>query len=192
MELQLQVNGAREAIEKLKEIPGAAQKAVSLAINSALRKGRTVGSDAVAERYNIKRGQVYSKFQPYFSNSRNLVGFLNVRGAAFPLQNFLTSYTREGGAEVEVLRGKKVRFEHLFTAQMKSGHVGLFGRRDPKTGAVSKRYPIHEPFSISLPQMLGERKEVLPLIEESMQENLDYELNRQINRFLAEGFSSRE
>jgi hypothetical protein len=186
MELKISVPDLPLIIERMRQLPGGAQKAISRSINDALRAGRTAASRAITSGYNIKRGVVLEGIKPFFSNAGNLLGFLHASGTKFPLQMFVTGASRESGVTIEEVRGKQTILAHEFEATMASGHEGVFTRRG-RDGTTSPRLPIHEMFGLSIPEMLGQRSEVLSAVEASIEERLGARLEHHVRYLLEQG-----
>jgi hypothetical protein len=176
MDISISVPKLPEIIERMRLVPKGAKTAISRAINDALRKGRTESVRAIRERYAVKAGDVRDQIKVYRSDAGNLLGFISATGYKFPLELFMKSFSREEGLVIEEVKGKQTRIEHAFSAQMQSGHEGVFTRY--LHGQASRRLPIHEMFGLSVPQMMSQRTEVLPKIEAAVQAQLETRLEQ--------------
>lgn len=183
-----------------KIIPKHADKAVSMAINEGVRKGKTAIWRAVKPVYNISQGDVYKRIRTYFSKPDRLVGTINISSEHLKMLLFSPKPTptfkqaaddaakqgkpktvnlhRGKQVSVEIVKGKRTDIKGGFYAQMpKSGHRNIFVRRG------KLRLPIHSMTTIGVAEMV-QSQNVLPKITEEMKQVTVTELNRQINRFL--------
>lgn len=119
-------------------------KAISWAGRDAIRAVRSAGSKGVRARKRMKAGRVNASLVLTFPRGAkhidDMAWRMDVSGKPIPLVDFPNRQTKKG-VSVAVNRGRRVLVLSAFRATMKSGHVGIFKRRD------KKRLPIDELFS---------------------------------------------
>lgn len=143
-------NGARELARDMAGLP----KAMNRALNEGSRGLRTDAVRYLTQRYTMPAGRVrkYVKAKP--DRGRGRAG-VEIKGPAPSLSYFrhtprgITAQMKRpprAGAGVQVMKSQgRVRMPHVFKAEMRNGHKGLF-RRGFKAYYYpgSPRLPIHE------------------------------------------------
>lgn len=197
-----QLEAAIKALGKYKEkLPAI----TAIAINHAIRKGKTEMSRLVRAEFRIKQKDLYSAVEPaiHFANAGSLAGQIGAQWLGMiPTWDFHVAprgitnpklgepggrkRRRRGGtrqpitAAVRVGGGSEV--PNAFVAQMKSGHIGAF-RRMPGTRMRKKnKEQIKEMHSISAPFMVSPPP-IKDAIERVIQERFDAEFERQVARW---------
>jgi hypothetical protein len=182
-----------EIRELLKGVEGGAGKAISAAINSTARTGRSKLARAIGKIINMPVGSEENRRTPgglhtiseYVRRGRHatpdrLASEVKVTREEIPLSAFGARQTK-GGVSVLVRRseGRKV-LKGTFLARMKSGHIGVFHREG------KKRLPILERFGPTpLGVLLGTpglKDEVDKNIQQDFQKNLASKINWLLNR----------
>jgi hypothetical protein len=116
-----------------------ASKILSQAINKTLPGVRT---DAVQEIYDVlaltkTAIRKYMTIKKY-AKPTDMTGIFDVTSKPIPLINYQATQTKKG-VSVRVLRaGSKSLIKHAFIATMKSGHKGVFWRKERWPGRVWK------------------------------------------------------
>lgn len=165
-------------------------KATYLAINRAIDGAKTETDRAIRARYNIRQPDVQKVLSiKGYASAWKLNATLAAKGNRIPIYAFnpkpaepvwrkpVSVSIRKGG-------GRKTS-STWFVARMKSGHVGIFRRKDPHV-RPSKRLPIKEVFTISVPEMLQAR-EVMELVKTNTVARFDKEFERLISVILKGG-----
>lgn len=172
--------GFDKVSKALAKLPEKGKKAISLAINSAIRKGRTTAGKEIQAKYVISRGRIYQDFSMRFSNPGTLYGALVARGPGIPVKEFKVTPKgpqprRKPVLTVEIVKGQAKAFPGAFV-------VGRFGMH-VFTRKGASRFPIEKKVSVSVPGMfLGARAG--PAIKTQMSETYDKEAARQLARIL--------
>ncbi len=83
-------------------------------------------------------------------------------------------------ADIFKMGGNPLRLKHGFMARMKSGHIGIFTRKSPKTGKVSPRLPIYESYGPNAAEALEKTPEALRQVMEFAMDKYMFELDRQV------------
>lgn len=193
------------AAKLLAGVEGGMDKAVKNALDRAVSHLRSHSAQAIRERYaisvaNIRASENVKVSYNYHSGVQAAVMFA---GQKIPLYRFDGAApahpTPDTSKWVEAMVNGQYRwvhpsvaaqghqlkdtsptqFRHAFTAQMKSGHVGIFERNGKASGDGGDA--IDELMGSSVPQMLGSEEVSEKLARESMQkfeERLDHEVLR--------------
>lgn len=147
-------------------------QATARALNRTATTVRAQASRRIRERYNLKAGAIRAQMRISRANRGRLTAEVIASGRPIPLIEFSARQTRKG-VSVQVIRGRRKVRLHAFVAKMRTGHVGVFERTS------SKRLPIRELFSVSLPSAFTQ-KEILTSIEQVAVERFRIELEREL------------
>jgi hypothetical protein len=140
MELTVQIDEAQmqELRKEFEDLPKVLTRATVLAINKTSRSMRTRIVRTMSGFINLTRKEIRNRnvFQ-HLANYDSLRAEINVRGGRMLLYKFAPHPSRMNpfaqrwlpGTSVEVLRGDRTDVDHAFTAEMASGHVGVFRRQ---------------------------------------------------------------
>jgi hypothetical protein len=170
----------RKFDKALGHIKGGTPKAVSAAMNRAIRSGRTELGKHTRAAFTIKQKDLYATLKFNNANPGNLNASIESRHSGMlPLYDFnvrpksrrkkptlLSANVRTGGGGT---------LGRAFVATMASGHTGVFAR----TGA--KRHPIKELKTISAPIMVSQPDVGTPTrdaIAKAYEKRADHEINR--------------
>ena len=191
----------------LGHIPGAAEKAMSRAINKAVNSAKTEAIREIKDRYTISDTEIRKSIKVVPATAKRLSAKLIATSALHRIAKFKTSKS-SGGAISEIVSGKRKTWPSGFFARLKSGHVGLFTRakeftkiesgryaknkereatRGESRGAVGtslKRQRILEATTLPTSTMMGYH-EVIEKTLDIAEKNLNSELDRQIDLFLS-------
>jgi hypothetical protein len=177
MQINVELKGVPETVDRLKGVQGGAKLALQQSILYALRRGRTAGARAARERYNVAYGWLLKAIGT--PRMTGLTGFLHVSGAKAQLSMFpMRDIYPHGVAVQELKEGPPINLRHAFARQAK-----VYERETKET----LRYPIRAMVGLSAPQMIAQRTEVFPKLQASMQQDLDKELERLIRLILSGG-----
>lgn len=182
----------------LAHMPGAAEKAVSRALNAALAKAKIEVLRGAKERYTVSSAEFNRGVKLLKASPKRLRATLLVRGAPLRIINFKV---KRKPTTTEVVRSQVKQWPHGFLAKV-GGHVGLFARTGlwskserTKTKEASRglsrsnvgsslmRERIREITTVSAVQMAG-YAEIVERTLELAGEKLEYELARQVELFL--------
>lgn len=157
--------------------PKKIETAVTRTLNEIGKKARTATINAIAGKYNIKRGDLsetstgQSRIKLFAASAGNNTAIINITGKPVSLAYFGAKQTvgnkvitakkgyktkRKGklqGVAVEVLKGKKTLLSNSFIGAVKAGnagfHLGVFVR------VGKRRLPIIERKVVTLPTMFN-------------------------------------
>lgn len=166
------------ATKLLAGFPDGIQKAAEAALKRAGTSGRATAAKEVGKQYYLSSGDFkkYTKsFQHVTKSGNEITVSLNFRGYHVPLIRFKTSLTSAGLIRSQVKRSSSGDIlKHVFQAEMKSGHIGLFERYG------KLRLPIEQKFGPSVPQMMGTNTELADAvgkdIEKTFSERMEHEV----------------
>ena len=164
------------------------KKVLQPALTRGLMAGKAMASKKARETYKIKKQDFDSKgkinYNPISQNGDELIGDFTFAGAVIPLAKFqITPSTPKQGKtpSAAVLKASSLvpfsRENNVFVAQMKSGHVGIFERKDNRK--------IKELFAPAVPTMVG-NEEVMKSVEERINEIVNKRIDHGIERLLKE------
>jgi hypothetical protein len=187
LDISLNESQFRTARDSLLHIPGAAEKTIARAVNRAVEGARTDAIKAVCAEYAIKATDVRKSIHIKRATPGNPVAQVISTGSPIPLIKFKVTPRKpraRGEKKKTVVAGVKFGnakpMPHSFVARMKSGHVGVYSRKDG-TGRTIKQH-----YSPSVPQMMGNEK-ALEYIEKRAYERLDKELRHQVGYLFSGG-----
>lgn len=131
-------------------------KAMVRALNKTATTVRAEAAREIRKEYNLKIGAIKDQIQIIRATGSKLTAIVRASGRPIPLIQFDARWSRTmAGASVRVKKTRKT-VRGAFIAKMKSGHIGVFTRTQ-KSGAVAKRSPIRQLFSLSLPAAFTQR-----------------------------------
>lgn len=175
--MRVDVKADVRAVEKaLARINGAMPRAVTRALNAAIRKAQSEAVKGVAREIGIKQKTARGATKLRLANRRRLAADVTARGRRIPLVEMGGRQTRQGVTYKS--RGKRQLIKGAFIAKMKSGHVGAFKRR--YYGQNSKRLPIDEKLGPSIP-LLFVQDHIAEAMDKAARQVWGKELARQVN-----------
>lgn len=175
-------NGAASALDRATKLlagfPGGVQKAAESALNRAGISGRAAAAREVGKQYYLKSSDFkkYTKSSQHVSRSGgDITVSLNFRGFHVPLIRFKTALTSSGHIRSQVLRNSSGDvLKHVFQAEMKSGHIGLFERYG------KSRLPIEQKLGPSIPQMMGANPELADAVGNDIEKTFAERMNHEV------------
>lgn len=182
--LEIQVQGTEALTRRLLELGEDMPRAVTRALNRTLGTVRTATVRALAEETALRPAAVRPSVAMRRATFRNQVAVLGVSGKRIPLIAFDArgpEPSRGRGRGVSYrLPGGRGRIPAAFIATMRTGHRGVFKRRE----GVG-RLPIHELFGPSLPGAFVRARiaeAMRHLADEALAKNLDHEIGWILSR----------
>lgn len=178
----LSEDGAVSAIDRAAKLlagfPDGIQKAVESALSRAGTSGEAMAAKEVGKQYFLKTTDFkkYTKsFRRVNRSGNDITVLLNFRGFHVPLIRFKTSLSPSGLVRSQVMRSSSGDIlKHVFRAQMKSGHIGLF-ERSGKT-----RLPIGQKYGPSVPQMMGANDELAEAVGKDIEETFSKRMEHEV------------
>ncbi len=147
-------------------------------LNRAADGTKTDATRKIRETYNVQLKTLQPAFYVRKATRDTLVAVVGASGRPLRLFGFSARQTK-AGVSVSVRRGSRKTLRGAFIARMPSGHTGVFMRRG------SKRLPIDEKYTVSVPGMLGAkqieaalRAAAVSRFEKAMDQNVRYLVGR--------------
>lgn len=177
-------------------IENGVKRAITSAINHSLGKAKTKLKKKITQEYYIKSSDVEKTLSIKKANYSTLAGTISSRSKRTSLTklklkksgtSILSGVRKSNG--IKLLQGKDNLFGRPFTAKMKNGHIGVFQRKTKqriRVGMVSsseQENPIQELYTLSIPQMAGE-KGVQKYIEEEAEKMVNERFEHEVERIL--------
>jgi len=172
-------------------------KALTRAINKTLTGVRTDKTNEAGKILNMKKTDIRKAVKINKATWSNMSAKVSRKGKPVALAKFKnTRQTRKGVSVLVKVGGQRTILRHAFLATMKSGHVGVFWRKDdtfvgyadsPKLtgaayGALPEHYrlPIRELYGPRVEDILADEKVMARIVKsanERLQKNLDHEVS---------------
>nr|DAL57731.1 MAG TPA_asm: minor tail protein Z [Caudoviricetes sp.] len=177
-------------------IENGVKRAITSAINHSLGKAKTKLKKKITQEYYIKSSDVEKTLSIKKANYSTLAGTISSRTKRTSLTklkikksgtSILSGVRKSNG--IKLLRGKDELFGKPFTAKMKNGHTGVFQRKTKQRIGVGmgssseQENPIQELYTLSIPQMAGE-KGVQKYIEEEAEKMVNERFEHEVERIL--------
>jgi hypothetical protein len=183
LNIDIKLTGISETIEALQSIPGAAGKALQLAIRRSLKSGRDIIVKEATAHYMVPGWYVRKQVgEPRISG---LTGVLETRGSHIPLYLFPHADQYPGGVSVEEIRGHPMQLLHAFT----KGYTGAGKVLQRLHNRPSHGWPLVSMVGLSLPEMISENDKgndvVGRKVEERVEERVGIELDSVIAALLS-------
>lgn len=178
---------------QLKSVPKEIPEALRNTINDTAKSARREVVAQAQKQYSVRSGAFNKSMQIENATKKHLQATLHSEGKPMPLYGFkkrknigpvaakaqvlsrgsLKELTLKGGDD----NGKDLK---AFIQKTENGHIGIFERmtREERRKSTSqKRSPIKQLYAPSIPQMLGNEKEVYavaqPVIAKELRKNLE-------------------
>lgn len=178
-----------KAIEKqLESLGELGRTAIMRSINDTLRKGRTIVSRDIREKYSISAKDVKSHLKIKLAGKGQLKGELDASSPMIPLAEFAKGSQRKG-VQVEILKGQRALIPEAFQVLLPGGHTGIFRHVPGRTSTGHQK--IKEAYSIGTGIMMGHSR-AAPQIGEDMAEYFQQRLTHNIEFLLAKAAETSE
>lgn len=197
---------SEQTMDRIHTILAGVEKADEKVLKPALARGLMAGKTAVGkmvrQTYHISAGDFnsrgYMRYNSVTKNGDGIIGSIEYSGGVIPLIKFKVSPStpkkRTTPSAAVLKAGSLVKFDRkndTFVAQMKTGHIGIFKRREKVysgkrwTGHPTKNsQAIQELLSPAVPQMVGNEK-VMQNVEERVNEVINQRIEHEIERLLS-------
>jgi hypothetical protein len=182
------------AMESLREIPHAHNRAMSGAINRTLTSGRTMIKREIMGELNVSQKATLRVIKIRRASPSKPGGSITVSREPIKLGEFHPKKTKEG-VQVQVRKSKGAEvIKHAFIATMPSGHTGVFKRfPDAKAKKVmTAKGPrwhglrIKELYGPTVVGVLAGKPGLAKKIQTDIEADFGKNLNSQVSRLLAE------
>lgn len=166
------------AAKLLAGIPGGIEKAAGAALTRAASSGRASAAREVNKQYTLKTAD-FKKYTKSYQHVRRSAGEISVgiefRGYHIPLIRF-DSRLNLSGLYVENVKRENSpgALRHVFRAEMKSGHIGLFERYGKDS------LPIGQLYGPSVPQMMSANEKLPDAVGEQVRRTFEERMEHEI------------
>lgn len=183
-----------EGIDKALKLfdPNVVRKAVRSTVNKLHRQAKTVSSKEVRKVYNISAAELRKKLKFKTATLSDLTSVIFIHGRPISLSKFKAKQLKNKMVVTFKVKkqGGRQRI-NAFMATMPNGHVGVFWRKGSKrlttkgryAGTKTKRQPIFEGKTVSIPQMYDNPK-VFKAIEDLIKSKSGKILDNELEFFL--------
>ena len=182
-------------------VENADKKVLKPALTRGLMAGKTAAGKAVRQTYHISAGDFnsrgYMKYNSVSRGSDEIVGSIEYSGGVIPLIKFKVSPNtpkKKTTPSAAVLKAssltKFARQNNVFVQQMKSGHIGIFERKEGEyaasrgSGQNKHTEKLKELLSPAVPQMVG-NDTVMQTVEDRVNEVINQRIDHEIDRLLS-------
>lgn len=182
-------------------VENADKKVLKPALTRGLMAGKTAAGKAVRQTYHISAGDFnsrgYMKYNSVSQGSDGIVGSIEYSGGVIPLIKFKVSPNtpkKKTTPSAAVLKAssltKFARQNNVFVQQMKSGHIGIFERKEGEysasrgSGQNKHTEKLKELLSPAVPQMVG-NDTVMQTVEDRVNEVTNQRIDHEIDRLLS-------
>ena len=196
---------------KLAGVKGAAPKVIQMAVNRTMTGVRTDIVNEVSSVITPPKKRIRETIKIEKMTRSRERGVVTCKGEPIELVHFKARETNKGVTVQVLKKSSRSLIKHAFKATMKSGHVGVFWRKEwggtrrpwkgkkfpygklpgKKGGRLTKyRGPIEKLFSLSVPQVLGNPPTmdiVLKSAKARLKKNLDQALNYELSKLRNRG-----
>ncbi len=198
MQFDITMEGVDDALASLDLMDRNIERGAVSALNKIGAQGVTVSVRTMTNEYNIKTRDVKKGVRLIRARAGSaqragrIYATIAASGGAFPLFKFgglpkapvsqagiPAPYKGRRRASVRVRRGAgRTTLKHAFVARMRSGHVGIFERRGPRS------LPVKELYSLGVAQMfkLKAVDALVKLMREKGPRTLRHEIGYQMSR----------
>jgi len=183
MQIEIKMQNVEEIKAKLGSLGQNAPKVISRVINRVIVNVKKNMAVSAKKRYIVKTEDIKKTLTSSNATSSNLSAFVRSSGTLIPLYKFKVSPNQPRpknppkNFKARVLKASSLKPLQGFVAKMKSGHLGVFERKD------SSRLPIKELYGPPIPQMLG-NEEVWKDIEKEANQTVEKRMDHEIKRLL--------
>lgn len=190
--------GLQKVEKKLGAMKSEAPRALKNALNATAKDARKDLANKARETYTVKIGGFNSQMKIERASTGNLVAIIRSQGAPLELKKFSVQGGRRGSAmttQINKKHGRKSWGGNAFVNNIaRNGQTRKRGTAKGAAGsAVShvaaavrhgSRLPIKKLFSVSVPQMIGNEKDVYGVVKPHIQENLQKNIDAQVAKIL--------
>ncbi len=198
LQIRIDDRDLRNVRTMLGGLRGAGDRVMKRAVDKTMGTVKTTVSRVARQELNIRKRDLDPNIGiRKFEAARNS-GAVTIVGDSLPLYDF-SPVQMASGVRVKIKKkGPSKVVEGAFIAGMKSGHSGVFWREWHQFKAPSRskmppwkklprkyRLKIHELFTTSIPEALGDRvpmQEILKDAGENLHKNLDHEVNYELSK----------
>lgn len=194
-----------QAIEKrLGKMKSQAPRALKNALNATAKDARKDLAHKAQETYAVKMGGFTSSMKLTPANTGNLEAVIKTRGEHLEFKYFsvqggrgpngsplTVTINKKHGGRKRIERGFKNNIAAAGQTRSKATAKGAKGSKVVANRAAqrlgSSRLKIKKLFSVSVPQMIGNERDVYGIVEPNIKSNLQKNVDNQVSRILSGG-----
>lgn len=182
-------------------VENADKKVLKPALTRGLMAGKTAAGKAVRQTYHISAGDFNSrghmKYNSVSQGGNGIIGSIEYSGGVIPLIRFKVSPNtpkKNKTPSAAVLKASSLvkfgRQNNVFVQQMKSGHIGIFERKEGEyssnrgSGKNKHTEKLKELLSPAVPQMVSNNT-VMQTVEDRVNEVINQRIDHEIERLLS-------
>lgn len=159
-----------------------APRALKNALNATARQARRDLATEARKTYTVKIGGFNSQMRIKNATAGNLEAIIKSRGENLELKKFSVNGGR-GGAHLSTTinrnNGRKTFGSNAFMNKIaQNGHVAAAIRQG------RERLPIKKIFSLPVPSMIGNERDVYGVVEPNIMDNLQSNVDKQVSKIL--------
>jgi hypothetical protein len=160
----------------LADIPHGIERVLTRAVNKVAVAARTRVLRMVTEEINVRQSDIRQRnIKLRKASFDQLYAAISITGRRIPLRKFGARQTRRG-VSYAIRRGGRTEMRHAFLAEMKTGHRGVFRRKDK-----APRLPIQEKYGPSVPQVVEDSQDMVSgAFDDEMDSHLEREVDTQV------------
>lgn len=187
----------RDVERKLGSLKSEAPKALKDAINATARQARTDLAAEAQKTYTVKNAGFNRQMKLFNATKSHLEALISSRGENLPMKSFSVRVLKHKiSVEINRKNSRKALYGKYFVnniarrgqVRKKATNKGAKGTAVKHLAVAKreseKRLHIHEIFSVSIPQMIGNEKDVYGIVEPNIESNLQSNVNRQVAKIL--------
>lgn len=186
--------------KKLGSLKSEAPKALKNAINQTAKQARKDLATEAQKTYALKTGGFNKSMKIKGASTANLEAVIKTKGEHLSIKKNFSATGGKSGSVLKVLINKK-RGRKSFDNKAFINNIARKGQKRKKdtqkgkAGSVvrhlaaayregPKRLHIHELYSVSIPQMIGNEKDVYGVVQPTIKENLQENVDKQVRKIL--------
>lgn len=183
IEFEFDQNTLAKIEKKLGSLKSEAPRALKNALNATARQARKDLATEARKTYTVKIGGFNSQMKIKNASTGNLVAIIKSRGANLELKKFSVYGGRKGALLSTLINrnnGRKTFRNDAFVNNISKGggHVAAAYRQ------TRARLPIQKIYSLSVPSMIGNERDVYGVVEPNIMSNLQDNIDKQVSKIL--------
>jgi hypothetical protein len=206
MRVEISPDDQRKIKEYFAEYQGIVNRVTKRAVDRTMGTVKTTVSRVARETLNVKKRNLDQNIGVKKYDYAQASGVVTIFGASLPIFDFNPVQVLSGIKVKIKKRGSAKVIKRAFIAQMRSGHEGVFlrewhgessstsGKRwnkgvkrrvSPKTIPEKWRLPMHELWTTSLPEAVGDKMpmdQILADAGDNLHKNLEREINYELSK----------
>lgn len=168
----------------LANVKNGAQRAERTALNRTLTGAVTLVSKEIGATVTLKSATIKKNISKKKATLSNLSARATLRGGLIPLIQFQNRQLKNGISVKVYKSASTTKLKHAFYATMRSGHKGIFLRREVSPNQYAARLPIDEQFGPNISTLYEKTPGLAANVEQTSADRLQRELSSQVDYLL--------